>query len=55
MYIYIHTYIYDQNINYYKKALERSRYNNISLPYNPSQQQQQDDVEQREQRKRKII
>ena len=47
--------IYDQNINYYKKALERSGYNNISLPYNPSQQQQHDNVEQREQRKRKII
>ena len=47
--------IYDQNINYYKEALERSGYNNITLPYNPSQQQRQDDVEQREQRKRKII
>ena len=43
--------IYDQNINYYKKALERSGYNNIPLPYNPSQQQHHDDVEQREQRK----
>ena len=46
--------IYDQNINYYKKSLERSGFNNKPLPYNPSQQQH-DDVEQREQRKRKII
>ena len=47
--------IYDQNINYYKEALERSGYNNITLPYNPSQQQRQDDVEKREQRKPNII
>ena len=47
--------IYDQINNYYKEALERSGYNNITLPYNPSQQQRQDNVEQREQRKSKII
>ena len=43
--------IYDQINNYYKEALERSGYNNITLPYNPSQQHRQDNVEQREQRK----
>ena len=47
--------IYSQNINYYKEVLERSGYNNITLPYNPSQQQRQDDVEKREQRKPNII
>ena len=46
--------IYDQNINYYKEVLERSGYNNITLPYNPSQQHRQDDVEKREQRKPNI-
>ena len=47
--------ICDRNNNYYKETLERSGYNNITLSYNPSQQQRQDDLEQREQSKRKII
>ena len=46
--------IYDQNINYYKDALKYSGYYNISLPYNPAQQQWQDKIE-TEKRKRKII
>ena len=44
--------IYDQSINYYKDALKHSRYDNISLPYNPTQQQGQDKIE-KEKRKRK--
>ena len=46
--------IYDQNISYYKDALKHSGYNNISLPYNPTQQQGQDKIE-KEKRKRKMI
>ena len=46
--------IYDQNISYYKDALRQSGYDNISLPYNPKQQQGQDKTE-KEKRKRKII
>ena len=46
--------IYDQNINYYKDTLKHSEYDNISLPYNPSQQKGQDKIE-NEKRKRKMI
>ena len=41
-------------MNYYKDALKHSGYDNISLPYNPTQQQGQDKIE-KEKRKRKII
>ena len=37
--------MYDQNISYYKDALNYSGYDNISLPYNPTQQQGQDKIE----------
>ena len=46
--------IYDQNIRYSKDVLKLSGYDNISLPYNPIQQQGQDKIE-KEKRKRKII
>ena len=37
--------IYDQNIRYSKDVLKLSGYDNISLPYNPIQQQGQDKIE----------
>ena len=37
--------IYDQKIRIYKDALKHSGYDNISLPYNSTQQQGQDKIE----------
>ena len=46
--------IYDQNISCYKNTLKHSGYDNISLPYNPTEQQGQDKIK-KEKRKCKII
>ena len=44
--------IYDQNIRYSKDVLKLSGYDNISLPYNPIQQQGQDKIEKKKAWKR---
>ena len=43
--------IYDEHIGYYKDALKHSGYDNTSLWYNPTQQQGDNQIKKKHQRK----